>query len=268
MTEMTANYHTHTYRCNHASGKDEEYVKKAIAENVKILGFSDHAPNAPRSDGYLSYYKMTPEEAVEYFASINSLKEKYADKIEIHAGYEIEYFRDTWKAELEFMKKTPPEYLILGQHYVDFENKDGKRGNHSDRPLGCNDVNRIKPYADIVIEALSTERFSCLAHPEVLTYTGTEQDYYLEQMARIIEAARKYGTPLEYNLLGQRLERNYPRKDFWKLVGESGGYAVIGCDAHEPERVADKDELEKARSVLSECGVKILETIELRNPLR
>ena len=39
---MLANYHTHTYRCNHASGNDEEYVKKAIAENVKILGsFSD-----------------------------------------------------------------------------------------------------------------------------------------------------------------------------------------------------------------------------------
>ena len=44
------------------SGNDEEYVKKAIAENVKILGFSDHAPNAPRKDGYESYYKMSPEE--------------------------------------------------------------------------------------------------------------------------------------------------------------------------------------------------------------
>ena len=28
--KMTANYHTHTIRCNHAIGSDREYIKKAI----------------------------------------------------------------------------------------------------------------------------------------------------------------------------------------------------------------------------------------------
>ena len=36
------NYHTHTTRCYHASGKDEEYVKAAIKAGIKELGFSDH----------------------------------------------------------------------------------------------------------------------------------------------------------------------------------------------------------------------------------
>lgn len=35
------NYHTHTTRCYHASGKDEEYVKAAIKAGIKELGFSD-----------------------------------------------------------------------------------------------------------------------------------------------------------------------------------------------------------------------------------
>ena len=35
-------YHTHTYRCGHASGKDEEYVLAAIESGIKVLGFTDH----------------------------------------------------------------------------------------------------------------------------------------------------------------------------------------------------------------------------------
>ena len=264
---MLANYHTHTNRCNHADGKDEEYVIKAIAENVKILGFSDHAPNAPRRDGYCSYYKMAPEETEEYYSSIRTLGEKYGDKIELRVGFETEFFYSTIKDEIEFLKKHPPEYLILGQHYVDFEHQDGAQGNHSDRGRSlCDERERIKPYADTVIEAISTGLFSCVAHPDVLTYTGKEQEYYLSEMARIIEASKKYDVPLEYNLLGQAFGRQYPRRDFWKLAGELGAPAVLGCDAHSPQRVAVKEEILIAEKFLSECGVKILETIELRRP--
>ena len=38
------NYHTHTKRCGHAIGNDEDYVINAIKAGYKILGFSDHAP--------------------------------------------------------------------------------------------------------------------------------------------------------------------------------------------------------------------------------
>ena len=38
------NYHTHTSRCGHAIGLDEEYVQCAIEAGIKELGFSDHIP--------------------------------------------------------------------------------------------------------------------------------------------------------------------------------------------------------------------------------
>ena len=40
---IKANYHTHTARCGHAIGTDEEYVQAAIQAGLKTLGFSDHA---------------------------------------------------------------------------------------------------------------------------------------------------------------------------------------------------------------------------------
>ena len=38
------NYHTHTYRCHHAIGKEEDYILNAIKAGYTELGFSDHAP--------------------------------------------------------------------------------------------------------------------------------------------------------------------------------------------------------------------------------
>ncbi|MFV0479993.1 MAG: PHP domain-containing protein [Anaerorhabdus sp.] len=48
------NFHTHTYRCKHAIGRDEEYVIEAIKAGVKVLGFSDHMPFRNVSLGKMS----------------------------------------------------------------------------------------------------------------------------------------------------------------------------------------------------------------------
>jgi len=50
---MIANYHTHTPRCNHATGEERAYVEQAIKKGLKILGFSDHTPYIfPETDYY------------------------------------------------------------------------------------------------------------------------------------------------------------------------------------------------------------------------
>ena len=72
------NYHTHTRRCGHASGDDEEYVLAAIKAGYKVLGFSDHAPyrNYPHKGSH-----MDIEDFAGYIESIHSLKEKYEEVI-------------------------------------------------------------------------------------------------------------------------------------------------------------------------------------------
>ena len=70
---IKTNWHTHTARCGHAYGTDEEYVQAAIRGGLKTLGFSDHA-------AYTTPYppeRMAIEQVPEYIASIRSLKEKY-----------------------------------------------------------------------------------------------------------------------------------------------------------------------------------------------
>ena len=38
---LTANYHTHTKYCRHASGEIVDYIETAIGQCYSVLGFSD-----------------------------------------------------------------------------------------------------------------------------------------------------------------------------------------------------------------------------------
>lgn len=58
---MKTNYHTHTARCMHAVGDDEDYVRSAIKGGFQELGFSDHSPWKYHTD-FVSDIRMLPEE--------------------------------------------------------------------------------------------------------------------------------------------------------------------------------------------------------------
>ena len=73
---MIYNYHTHTYRCGHATGTDEEYIERAIQCNVKYMGFSDHIP-LMCDDGYESDFRIPMAQAKSYVEDLSKLKEKY-----------------------------------------------------------------------------------------------------------------------------------------------------------------------------------------------
>ena len=88
---MKTNYHTHTTRCHHATGSDEEFVLSAIKGGYQEIGFSDHTPWKYHTN-YISDIRMLPEELPGYVESLRSLQEKYKNQISIKIGLECEYF--------------------------------------------------------------------------------------------------------------------------------------------------------------------------------
>ena len=260
---MIYSYHTHTARCHHARGADEEYIEKAIAEGVKVLGFSDHAPFLYPS-GYVSYYKMLPSEAKEYFASIRALGEKYKDKIKILVGYEAEYYPELWESTLDFWREGDrPDYLILGQHYITEEY--GKDPVHS--MSGTGDPEMMKKYVDLIIEGVNTGRFTYVAHPDVISFTG-EEAIYEREMRRMLAALKEKEMPIEINLLGLSTGRNYPSEKFFNIAGEYELPVILGCDAHSPSRVADRDEIALAKKFAERTGIKLVEEVRIVDPFR
>ena len=246
---MTANFHTHTKRCGHATGTNEEYVLAAINAGFKTLGFSDHAPYY-YPDGYVSWFKMTPSELPEYSKSVNELREKYRGTINIHLGLEAEYYPELFGSALELWRKNGIEYLILGQHFVGKEYVEGVF--HSTQK---SDKEHLRLYTDTVIAAMETGKFSYLAHPDVLNYTDDDA-FYEHEVRRLAEASIRCGVPIEFNLLGLYSGRHYPRDYFWKTVSVLHPTVVIGVDAHTPEAFARTETFSRAREILQSNGLR------------
>ena len=113
---MRTNYHTHTTRCHHATGSDEEFVLSAIKGGYQELGFSDHTPWKYHTN-YVSDIRMTPEELPEYVESLRSLREKYKGQISLKIGLECEYFPDYLHWLKGVIKKYELDYVIFGNHH-------------------------------------------------------------------------------------------------------------------------------------------------------
>ncbi len=253
------NYHTHTTRCRHAFGKDRDYVTKAIKAGITQLGFSDHAPMLFPVEDYYSNFRMFLHDVPDYVKSINLLRDEYADKIEIHLGYEIEYLPKLFDKTLEFLNKNGGyEFLILGQHFTDneYENYSFYCGNPTDK------TKLFDKYINQALEGLATGKFLYIAHPDLFKYTGPD-DIYIEKMTFFCEEIKKLGYPVEFNLLGFAQHRNYPDKRFWNIVSKVKNDVVIGFDAHSPEAFQNKKIYNDALKYLKKLDIAPIE-IELK----
>ena len=256
---MTAIYHPHTWRCMHAAGLEREYVEQAIRGGLKILGFSDHAP-MPYPSGYVSRVRMRLDQLEDYVSTVLRLREEYAGDIEIHLGFEAEYYPAYFEQLLELLSPYPIEYLLLGQHFLGNEIGDHYSGDPTDDPA------RLRQYCSQCREALETGRFSCFAHPDLIRFTGSAA-LYEQEMRELCLCAKQQGVPLELNLLGIREGRHYPDPAFWKIAGEVGGPVILGADAHEPAQVCDADSLAIAEGLMQKNGIVPQKTMALRRPL-
>ena len=254
---MIANYHTHTARCRHAIGAEEEYVKCAIQSGLKILGFSDHTPYWFAGE-YYSRMRMFRHQLEDYAQTVKGLQEKYAGQIEILLGVECEYYPTCFAETVRNLREAGIGYMIQGQHWIGDEENEPYCGRATD------DEEILRRFVDQTIEGMKTGLFTYLAHPDLIHYVG-DDEIYERHMARLCKAAKKLDMPLEINLLGIRAERNYPDTRFWKLAGETGCKVLLGCDAHAPEDFLDTTAIEKAMDMVQQYDLTLLETVPLRN---
>ncbi len=253
---MIANYHTHTARCNHACGREEEYILAAISGGIKTLGFSDHTPYWFPGD-YYSFFRMQQAELPEYMQLLSALREKYADRLEMHIGLEAEYYPAYFGELLPRLRDAGVEYLLLGQHFL------GNEINEPHSTLKTAQEGDLVRYCDQVIEAMQTGVFTYLAHPDVFRFVG-EDKVLKKHMGRVFREAKSCRMPVEINLLGLREGRHYPNPVVWETAGEVGCQVILGSDAHDPKEVSDPVTEARALEIVKEYGLQLTEKVTLR----
>ncbi len=256
---LIANYHTHTTRCNHATGTEREYIENAIAAGLVELGFSDHAPMIFHTPGYYSGFRIKLDRFEDYVTTLRDLREEYKDRIKIRIGLEAEYYPELFGDFLDYIRPYGIEYLILGQHFMGNEIGEKPSGSPTD------DEARLCRFVDQVSEAMRTGKFSYVAHPDMMPFKG-EESVYEKHMNRLIDCSLETETPLEINFLGIRDHRAYPNQKFWELAGKKHALCVFGCDAHSADVVADLQSLQVAENMVKQYGLRHVDFPVLKDP--
>ena len=253
---MKINLHTHTERCGHATGADEEFVLAAIDAGFTTLGFSDHTP-FPYEDGYVNGTKMLPEELDGYIASVLSLKEKYRDQIEILLGLECESVPRFFPYLKEISRDM--DYLLLGNH-ADWSVGEVYAGN-------LKTPEQLEKYVQTAVEGMESGLFLYLAHPDLMLGGYPVFDDVAKQLSRqFCREVNRLKMPVEYNLYGLYKGTKagclgYPYTPFWEIAAEENVRAVVGVDAHLPRNLSEAD-VEGAENLLRGLGITVL-----RDPL-
>lgn len=274
------NYHSHTYRCGHADlgMTDEDYVKEYIKMGFNKIAFTDHCPQKNEIDTRPNI-RMKYTERNEYLNSIKELKEKYIDKIEIEAGYEVEYLPGEEQNLMELKNET--NKIILGQHFIYDNNKNLKsfgEGEFTNEEL-------IR-YAEYINKAIELDIPNIIAHPDMFMLKREGFGEIEEHIANMIcKSAERYNIPLEINLnnifantyfenrklnnLSIEEQRKklinvaYPCKEFWNIATKYNIKVLYGIDAHYRGQILLWNELvELANEIIGEETIKELNFIE------
>ena len=236
---MKTNYHTHTTRCMHAVGSDEEYVLSAIKGGFQILGFSDHTPWKYRTS-YVADMRMLPEELPEYIESLQYLREKYRDQIDIKIGLECEHFPEYIPWLKEQIKKYQLNYILFGNHHFHTDEKFPYFGHHT------NNRDMLYLYEESAIEGMESGLYNCLAHPDLFMRSYPKFDHHCATISRhICRTAARLNIPLEYN------------------IGYVAYNAIIGMDAHNNNDLEVPIYYERALQELKELKIKTTDTLKM-----
>lgn len=256
---IKTNWHTHTARCGHAIGTDEEYVTAAIQAGVKTLGFSDHAPyREPFPPERMNY-----EQLDEYCDSVLTLKEKYKDQISIHLGMELECYQSEWDDLMAYRKRM--DYCILGQHQITFNGLSS---------YSLYTGNELMQYADQIEYACRHGLCDYIAHPDVCMWSYPVIDESVRTIAsRIAEISAAYDVPLEINCgSGVRsgmkeyddgLRYAYPVRIFFEEAAKHNCRTVLGLDIHDPQLFFTDEYINRALSVVEGLDLNIVEDLDL-----
>ena len=237
---INANYHTHTVFCD---GVDtaEDMVLAAIELGFEHLGFSGHI------DDFVCVDKEI------YFAELTRLEEKYADRIEILRGIELDNLRGSAEAD-------GAEYVIGSTHYLDLPpaedgrlSVDGSAENIrrlAQEYFGGDYYRLARAYYEFEAQVYDRLHPTFIGHFDLITrfndlpvqqgghFLDEDDARYCMPAMEAMEYLAARGVPFEINcgaINRGRKREPYPQPRLLRALHDFGGEILISADAHQRE---------------------------------
>ena len=227
---MRVDLHNHTTLCNHATGEMDTYIQKAIEEDTKYFGFSEHAPME-----FDQKYRMRFDQMAFYEKKVLELRELYKDKINILLGYEVDFLPGFMDNRV---LKADVDYLIGSVHFI------GKWGFDNPEFIGeykNRDIDIIwQEYFDAIDAMAKSGHFDIVGHLDLIKIFNFLPKKDLRKVAQnALKAIKKADMVIELNMAGFRkpIKELYPSTILLEEIKALEIPITFGSDAHEPEQV-------------------------------
>lgn len=253
---QTFDLHTHHYRCGHATGDIEDYIKAAIDNGLDIIGISDHSPHFYSEENQLYPRAAMGKSAFQtYIKEVLHLREMYEDKIEVLLGIEADYLyqhMDSYRAAYE---KYPFDYIIGSVHSVDYIsifNKKRWNGLTNQEKTDVKDR-----YYHLIEQSARSGLYQILGHIDAMK--GFYPEFSKIQSGAVEQTLKVIGQQeltIEVNTSGKTKDCGgwYPADELLERALFYGVDITFGSDAHTPQRVGEDFHL--VRKKLKEIGFK------------
>lgn len=251
-------YHSHHYRCAHAKGSIEDYIKVAVEKGLSEIGITDHFPFSASTTNpkikelpKTTVLSMTEEEFPEYIQEIKDLRDKYRGKIRVRVSTEVGFVTSGKHLDLQKVLLGPFmddfDYLLGAIHGLKIEGHPTVFFNPANGPeaLSTHGEDTIQiEYFKRLTEMVETGFFDIIAHldnlkmlwlPNEPTYSESVWREILELLDRI----KSKGMAVEINTSGpvKGASSQFPIDSIVKELIRREVPLTMSSDAHRPENI-------------------------------
>jgi len=246
------NYNLHQHSV-FSDGKEEpnKYVEKAIELNYSAIGFTEHSPlpfNTP--------FSLKEENIQKYIDEIDSLKEKFSDKLEIYRALEMDFVPVFSEDFNHWKSKCKTDYLIGSVHLVSSSKEnplwftDGPDSDIYDQGLqdffGGDIKKAVKTFYNQTNQMIETQQFDIIGHFDKIKMHNAnrffidEDVWYRKLIDETVELIKEKDLIVEINTRGhykKRSDKLFPDDYALKLVKDKNIPIIISSDAHKSDEI-------------------------------
>lgn len=245
-TNLT-NYHSHCSFCD-GHAPLEEFILVALNMGFTSYGISSHAPLP-----FPTQWTMERAQVQPYLQEVARLKEKYAGRIELYAGLEIDYLDETSNPANTYFRELPLDYRIGSVHMltsdageiVDIDVKKETFEEFLPRYFG-NDLERlVRNYFGKLMRMVEAGGFDIVGHADKMTYNAAccdpgllDREWFTNLVGEYFSRIGQKGYMVEINTKAYGNSGIFfPNRKWFPLLKELGIPVLVNSDAHYPDRI-------------------------------
>lgn len=243
------NYHSHCLYCDGRADM-EVFVRFALSEGFSSYGFSSHAPLPFPTSWTMEWDRMD-----DYLSEFHRLKAKYAERIELYVGLEIDYLDETSHPGIARFCNLPLDYRIGSVHML--PTADGEVVD-IDVPVDTfcrlvdvrfgGDLDRVVHlYYDRLLRMVELGGFDIVGHADKMHYNAScyrrgllDEEWYDDLVRSYFQEIARHGYQVEVNTKSY-LDKHvlFPNVRYFSYLNKLGIRVQVNSDAHYPERIND-----------------------------